>query len=87
MTPDQMARDAAEALQGGTRMTMVLPRPWRNKPKKFPRGELMCEQNNAGVYSFDPLRVLAWLAANNLIKVKLIVKPEAESPLNLAPQN
>jgi hypothetical protein len=76
MTPEQMAKDAALAIQGGTRMTLVLPRPWRNRPLKFPRGELLCENSNGcNVYSFDPLRVLAWLAANGLVKVETKVAP------------
>lgn len=66
MTPEQMARDAAEAIQAGSRMTMVLHRHWK-RPPKFPRGELLCENfDGRNVYSFDPLKILAWLAANGL---------------------
>jgi predicted ATP-grasp superfamily ATP-dependent carboligase len=75
MTPGEMAIAAAIAMQGGTRMTMVLPRPWRNRPPKFPRGELLCENSDGrNVYSFDPMRVLAWLAANGLVKVETKVQ-------------
>ncbi len=70
MTPEDMARLAADAIQGGTDMTMVVPRPWKNRPPKFPRGELLCEQTKSNVYSFDPVKVLAWLTANGFVKVE-----------------
>lgn len=73
MTPEQMAKYAAEAIEAGTNMTMVLPRPWK-RPPKFPRGELLCENSDGrNVYSFDPLKILAWLAANGLVKVRVDV--------------
>ncbi len=68
MTPSELAADAAEAIQEGTNMTLVLPRPFK-RPHKFPRGELLCQQEKSNVYSYDPLKILAWLAANNLITV------------------
>ena len=50
---------------------MVIPRPWRNRPPKFPRGELMCENfNGQNVVSYDPLKIINWLVAAGLIKVK-----------------
>lgn len=74
MTPEQMAKAAAEAIQAGANMTLVLPRQWRNRPPKFPRGELLCENSNGcNVYRFDPVKVLAWLASNGLVKVKTSV--------------
>jgi hypothetical protein len=78
MTPEQMAKDAAAAIQAGTNMTLVLPRPWKNRPPKFPRGELLCENSNGqNVYSYDPIKVLAWLAAMGLVKVetKVVEQP------------
>ena len=69
MTPNEMALRAAIALQGRTQMSLVVPRPWRNRPSKFPRGELLCQQADSDIRSFDPLRVLAWLAAQGLVKV------------------
>ena len=69
MTPEQMAKDAAEAIKAGTHMTLVFQQGAK-RPPKFPRGELLCENTGGrNVYSFDPLRVLAWLAANKLITV------------------
>lgn len=65
-----MAKEAAEAVNAGTRMTMVMPKCFK-RPPKFPRGELLCENaDGRNVYSFDPLRVLAWLAANGIVKVE-----------------
>ena len=68
MRPIEMAKDAAEAVNAGTRMSMVF-RKGQKRPPGFPRGELLCENyDGRHVYSFDPLRVLAWLAANGLVK-------------------
>jgi hypothetical protein len=70
MTPEQMAKDAAEAISAGTRMTLVLPKCFK-PPPKFPRGELLCENHDGrNVYSFDPLRVMAWLVANRLVDAR-----------------
>ena len=50
---------------------MVIPRPWRNRPPKFPRGELMCENfDGTNVVSYDPLKVMNWLISAGLIKVQ-----------------
>lgn len=74
MTPNEMARLATEAVKDGTRMTMVR-RPNQRMPPKFPRGELLCENHDGrNVYSYDPLAVLAWLAANGLIQVRTTVR-------------
>jgi hypothetical protein len=52
------------ALADGGRMTLVRKRGVK-MPPKFPRGELLCENHDGrNVYSYDPLRILAWLAAN-----------------------
>lgn len=70
MTPAEMAKEAAEALQAGTRLTLVRPKGMK-MPPKFPRGELLCENHNGSrAYSYDPLRVLAWLAASGLVRVQ-----------------
>ena len=67
---------AAIAMQAGTGMTMVLPRGWK-LPPKFPRGELLCENSDGHkVYSFDPIKVLAWLAANKLVTVRTVPTPK-----------
>ena len=71
MTPEQMAQEAAAAYSDKTPVSYVLPRPWKNRPKGFPRGELMCENaDGTNVWSFDPMRVFAWMAHNGLITVK-----------------
>lgn len=78
MSPNEMAALATQAISAGTRMTMVLPRRWK-RPPKFPRGELLCENHDGqNVYSFDPLRVLAWLAANGLVDWRVMRAPTEE---------
>lgn len=74
MTPSQMAQEAAAAINAGTAMTLVLPKCFK-RPPKFPRGELLCENSDGkNVYRFDPERVLAWLAANGLVKLNIASK-------------
>jgi hypothetical protein len=74
MTPEKMAACAAEALADGTRMTLVRVRG-ANMPPKFPRGELLCENfEGTRCYSYDPLKVLAWLSATGLVKVESTLK-------------
>lgn len=70
MSPTDLARDAAEALAAGTHMTLVRRRGAKT-PKGFPRGELLCENaDGRNVYSYDPLRVLAWMKANGFVEIK-----------------
>ena len=70
MTPQEMAQQAADAANAGQRMSMVRPKGMK-MPPKFPRGELLCENyTGSRVYSYDPLRVLAWLTANDLVQVR-----------------
>ena len=77
MTPEAMAADAAGALAAGTRMTLVR-RCGVKMPPKFPRGELLCENHDGTkCYSYDPLRVLAWLSAMGLVKVTATTAPNA----------
>ena len=65
-----MTKDALEALNAGTRMSLVFKKGHK-RPPRFPRGELLCENHDGNrVYSFDPERILAWLAANGLVSVK-----------------
>ena len=48
-------------------------------PPKFPRGELLCENHDGTkCYSYDPLRVLAWLSAMGLVKVTATTAPNGE---------
>lgn len=77
MTPDAMAADAAAALAAGTNMTLVRGRGVK-MPPKFPRGELLCENyDGTRCYSYDPLKVLAWLSAMGLAKVTATAAPNA----------
>lgn len=69
MTPESMAADAVQAINANQRMSLVRPKGMK-MPPRFPRGELLCENHSGSrVYSYDPTRVLAWLAANGLVKV------------------
>ena len=72
MTIEDIVKSATQAIEHGTRMTLVVPRPWKNRPPKFPRGELLMihEGGRTANYSFDPLNVLAWLTANGLVKME-----------------
>jgi hypothetical protein len=37
-------------------------------PKGFPRGELLCENSSGGqVYSYDPIKILKWMAKMGII--------------------
>lgn len=69
MTPEQLFEDANHARAMGTNMTLVTPRPWRNRPQGFPRGELLCEQPGQDVRSYDPEKVIRWLEKNDLVPV------------------
>ena len=75
MTPEVMAADAAAALAAGTNMTLVRRRGVK-MPPKFPRGELLCENfDGTRCYSYDPLKVLAWLSAMGLVSVAATIAP------------
>ena len=68
MTPEQMAKDAADAAAHGQRVTLVRVRG-QKMPAGFPRGELLCENHDGrNVYSYDPWKILAWMAKNGLIQ-------------------
>lgn len=70
MTPAELAVAATEGLAGCGRITLIRKRGTK-PPPGFPRGELLCE--NAGgdhAYSYDALRVLAWLKANGLVQIE-----------------
>lgn len=78
MTPEQLAKDAAEAIQAGARMTLTRQRGVK-MPPKFPRGEFLCENfDGRNSYSYDAIKVLAWLAANGLVNVSASVAPNME---------
>ena len=62
MNPQQLRQMAAES----DRVSLVLPRPWKGRPKGFPRGELLCEQPTSNVVSIESKKLLAWLDKNGL---------------------
>jgi hypothetical protein len=66
MNPQAMILDAEEAVKQKRNMTLVVPRPFKGKPKGFPSGELLCEQPNSNVNSYDPRKILDWLKNNGL---------------------
>lgn len=66
MTLDELERQAKEAVGCGQMLNLELPRPWRGRPKGFPRGELLCELPGSGMYRIEPAKLVAWLAKNNL---------------------
>ncbi|MDM7323222.1 MAG: hypothetical protein P3W87_008160 [Gammaproteobacteria bacterium] len=82
MTPEEMALDAVSALAAGTRMTLVR-RKGQKLPPKFPRGEWLCDNfDGSRIYSYDPIKVLAWLSAMGLIEAEvtsLEEKPRRDS--------
>lgn len=67
MLPDHLEATAIAAIKEGARISLVVPRPWRNRPRGFPHGELLCENSSGqNVYSFDPVKILQWLHQNEL---------------------
>jgi len=78
MTPQEMAVDAASALSAGTNVTFVR-RYGQKMPKKFPRGEFLCENfDGSRCYSYSPIKVLAWLSAMGLVKVTATKQKESK---------
>ena len=67
-TAEQIAADARVALAFRQRITIVQPKPWRNKPKGWPRGELSNVQGNQAAYSYDPAKILGYLEGNGLVE-------------------
>ena len=78
MQISEMAANAVEAYNAKQNMSLVLPRPWRHRPKGFPRGELLCEKQGSAVYSYDPMKVLEWLRKNEMIEMKLDENPGSD---------
>lgn len=70
MNQNELLKCAREAKKGintcTNTMTLVLPFNFK-RPKGFPRGELLSETERGRVYSFDPDKIIKWLAINNLI--------------------
>ena len=66
MDIQEMISDANDAIEKGQSMTLVIPRPFKNRPKGFPCGEMLCEQESSNVYSYDPVKILSWLKKNGI---------------------
>lgn len=79
MRIEELVAQAVEANNAGGNMTLVLPRPWKGRPKGFPRGELLCEQPGSGAYSYDPMKILTWLHKNELISVSIKEKLDVDA--------
>ena len=72
MTPQEMTLLCIAALNEtppATGIPIVLKKGCK-RPPKFPRGELLCETERGRVYSINPMRLLAWLAASGFVKVQ-----------------
>ena len=71
MTPEEMYRAAMDIKEGKsdgyTGLTLVLPNGCKF-PKRFPRGELLCESQRGRVYSFKPDKIIEFLKKNGLNK-------------------
>ena len=69
-TAEQIAADARVALAFGQRITIVQPKPWRDKPKGWPRGELLSvtAQGGLAAYAYDPAKILDYLEGNGLVE-------------------
>ena len=70
-TAEQIAADARVALAFRQRITIVQPKPWRDKPKGWPRGELLSvtAQGDLAAYAYDPAKILDYLEGNGLVDV------------------
>ena len=70
-TAEQIAADARVALAFRQRITIVQPKPWRDKPKGWPCGELLSvtAQGGLAAYTYDPAKILDYLEGNGLVGV------------------
>lgn len=50
-----------ELAKQSDRVSLFVPRPWKDRPKGFPRGELLCEQPTGNVISVCSKKLNAWL--------------------------
>ena len=69
MDPQQLYKDAIAAKEHGSVVGMTLGLTIGFKrPIGFPRGELLSETERGKVYSFDPYKIIKFLADNKLIE-------------------
>lgn len=51
-------------------ITLTFPKGWKTPPK-FPKGKLLqVKEDGVRIKSFSAVNILAWLAANKLVKVE-----------------
>jgi hypothetical protein len=67
MNVETMIKSAEEALKINGTLTLQTPRPFKNKPKGFPRGCLLCSHEDSDTRSYDPKKILAFLDKNGLM--------------------
>jgi hypothetical protein len=65
-----MAADAVKAYNSNQNVSLILPRPWQQRPKGFPIGELLREKQGLVVYSYEPIKILEWMRKNGMIEFK-----------------
>lgn len=68
MNAEQLKEDCKKTIQETGHLGMILTIAKGNLPKTFPKGTFLEDSKRDGkiyrTYSFDPLKVLAWLEAN-----------------------
>jgi hypothetical protein len=79
MTANEMAALCLETMAtpyAANGVSIVIPKGFK-RPPGFPRGELLCENPNSGdrVYSMNPVKLLAWLSKNELVKITIAQRP------------
>lgn len=80
MNPQQLANQCVAAMNSTTamklpmkdaRITLTTPKGWK-APPKWPRGDLyQVKDDGRRIWGFSAMNVLAWLAGNGLVKVRL----------------
>lgn len=78
MTPKQMESACLEAMKqpGTLGVTLSTPRG-KKMPPGFPRGELLCENQQFVTRSYKPEKVLRWLRENLLLPSPKIDRSKA----------
>lgn len=70
MTPAELFALCRDAIKANTRLSLVVNKGML--PAGFPRGELLCEGVLGPVRSYDPDKILAWMARNDLVEVPCV---------------
>lgn len=67
MTPEQLQQDAIDAIAKNQNMVLK-KRPGQKALPGFPKGKLISEETGYNVYQYDPIKILAWMKRNYLIR-------------------